>query len=255
MGTWGDSILDDDDARDIYDHYRRLFAQGKGHAAVRQALERDWADSIADPDDGPLFWFAVARAQWEFGSLQEEVLRRVEAIADAGLGLDRWRSGGPRMLARREKAVRQFLEKIRTPNPGPKARKVEKRHPPRYLPGDCLAVELIDGTFGAAIVLDTDDRHHTEGFDIVALLEWHSAEKPPPAIFDRRPWIRPPEDGRLIPVVRKCYARSHASAKRRLVPVGQVARTGEDARHSGTGFMGRWQDLIADLEHYYGLRT
>jgi hypothetical protein len=159
------------------------------------------------------------------------------------------------MLARRKKVVRAFLEKIRRPNPRPKTRKVETRYPPRYLPGDCLAVELNDGTFGAAVVLDTDDKHPTEGFDIVALLEWHSPEQPPLELFDQRPWIRPPEDGRLIPVVRKCSARSHAKAKDRLVQVGQVARIKDDAERSATGFMGQWQALMTDLEHYYGLRT
>lgn len=255
MAAWGDSILADDDAQDVYHHYCRLFNQGKEHAEVRQALEAGWADSIADSDEGPTFWFAVAQAQWEFGSLEEAVLCRVLEIADKGLGFDRWREGGSKMLASREKVVREFLDTISKPNPKPKKRKVEKRYPPLYLPGACLAVELHDGTFGAAIVLATNDKHHTEGFDIVALLEWHSVERPPLTLFDQRPWIRPAEDGRLIPVVRKCYARHHAKAKGQLISVGQVSRHKDDAKRTGTGFAGRWQELISDLEYYYGLRT
>ena len=84
---------------------------------MRQELERSWADSIADSDDGPIFWFAVARAQWKFGALDPDVLRRIAEIAKKGLGLDRWREGGPRMLAKREKAVHEFLAKLRQPNP------------------------------------------------------------------------------------------------------------------------------------------
>jgi hypothetical protein len=158
------------------------------------------------------------------------------------------------MLARREKIVREFLDKIRTPNPKPKKRKVEKRHPPVYQSGDCLAVELSDGTFGAAIVLDTDDSHDTEGFDFVGLLEWHSAEQPPLKSFDKRRWIRPPKAGRLIPIVRKCFARFHRKVKGKIVRVGLVSRHKDDPKSDGTGFVGRWEEVISDLEHYYGLR-
>ena len=127
MGAWGDSIFADDEVQDVYHHYRRLYNQGQEHAEVRQELERIWAESIADSDDGPIFWFAVARAQWEFGALDADVPRRIEDIAETGLGLDRWREGGARMLAKREKVVREFLDKIRQPNSKPKKRKVQKR--------------------------------------------------------------------------------------------------------------------------------
>lgn len=255
MGTWSDSILADDEAQEVYDHYRRLFNQGNDHSAVRQALERCWADSIADDDDGPVFWFAVAWAQWEYGALDEEVMRRISDIVEQGKGLDRWREGGPQMLAKREKAVRELLNTISKPNPKPKKRKVEKRHPPIYLPGACLAVPLNNGAFGAVIVLATDDRHTTEGFDIVALLEWCSNELPPLTFFAKRPMIRPDPEGRLIPVVRKCYARTHRKWKGKLIQVGQAARHKDDAASLATRFMGRWDEVISDLEHYHGLRS
>lgn len=255
MGTSGDSILADDDAREVYDHYRRLINQGQDDAAVRQALERSWADSIADSDDGPIFWFAVAQAQWEFGKLDPEVMRTVAEIVDGGLGLERWREGGSSMLAKREKVVREFLDKISKPNPKPVKPRVEKRYPPIYLPGDCLAVELSDGSFGAVIVLACDDRHETEGFDIVALLEWHSAERPPLELFEQGLLIRPDEDGRLIPVVRKCYARSHKKMQNKLHQIGQVSRHKTRDINKATRFMGRWEEVISDLEHYYGLRS
>jgi hypothetical protein len=255
MGAWSDSILADDDAQEVYDHYRRLINQGKEHAAVRQALERSWADSITDSDDGPIFWFAIAQAQWEFGQLDADVMRRVAEIADKGLGLERWREGGPSMLSKREKVVRDFLNKISKPNPNPVKRRGEKRYPPIYLPGECLAVELNDGAFGAVIVLACDDSHDIEGFDIVALLEWHSAEKPPLNFFEKVLLIRPNEDGRLIPVVRRCYARSHKKMRSQLHQVGQISRSKTDATNKATRFMGRWEEVVSDLERYYGLRS
>ncbi|WP_145243060.1 hypothetical protein [Urbifossiella limnaea] len=245
----------DDDALDVVRHYRRLYNQGMDHAAVRHALELGWAEAIADSDDGPVFWFAVAAAQWEFGALDADLLVRIQEIAEQGRGLDRWREGGPSLLAKREQAVREFLHVVRQRNPRPKKRTVEKRHPPVYLPGACLAAELGDGTFGAVLVLATDDRHETEGFDIVALLEWRSADKPPLRTFRQRQLIRPDADGRLIPVVRKCFARFHKPVRGKLTQVGQLARPESEETHLRTRFQGRWQEAITDLEHYFGLRS
>lgn len=255
MGTWSESILADDDAQDVVHHYRRLYNQGMEHTAVRQALEQGWAEAIADSDEGPIFWFAVAAAQWEFGALDADLLERIREIVEQGRGLDRWREGGPHLLAKREQVMREFLHEVSQRNPRPKKRKVEKRHPPIYLPGACLAAELGDGTFGAVLVLATDDRHETEGFDIVALLEWRSADKPPLPTFHQRQLIRPDANGRLIPVVRKCFARSHRTARSKLTQVGQLARPESDAPLLRTRFQGRWQEAITDLEHYYGLRS
>ncbi len=187
--------------------------------------------------------------------LDEEVLRRVEEIVDQGLGLDRWREGGPRMLSKREKVVREFLDQIRKPNPKPIKWKVDKRHPPIYLPGDCLAVELGDGSFAAVLVMACDDRHVTEGFDIVALLEWHSTEMPGLKVFEKGRLIRPKEDDRLIPVIRKCYARSHKKMQNKLHQIGQISRRSYNAINKPTRFMGRWEEVRSDLEHYYGLRS
>jgi hypothetical protein len=252
MGAWGDSILADDDAQDVYHQYRRLYNQGMEHAKVRRELERTWADSIADSDDGPVFWFAVARAQWEFGALDPDVRRRIEEIAEKGLGLDRWREGGPRMLAKREKVVREFLDKIRQPNPKPKKRKVEKRYPPIYQPGDCLAIELMDGSFGALIVLATDDTH-AEGIDEVAFLEWHAHEPPPLSFFDERRFVEP--KGWVNTNWMGCLASCHRSMKGRLRLIGRVPLRADDPKCKGPGAGGRWEHVAGVLEGYYGLRT
>jgi hypothetical protein len=264
MGSWGDSIFADDDVQDVYHHYRRLYNQGQDHTEVRRELERAWAESIEDSDDGPGFWFAVARAQWEFGALDADVLRRIEDISEKGLGLDRWREGGPRMLAKREKLVREFLEKIRQPNPKPKKRKVEKRYPPVYQPGDCLAIELCDGSFGAVIVLATDDTHDTEGFDCVGYLEWHAKIEPPLSFFSERRWLGAKEARELAQTIKgeswigsgmiSCLARFHRPMKNRIRRVGQVSLHSDDPKHKRLGRTGRWDEVASDLELYYGLR-
>jgi hypothetical protein len=253
MGTWGDSIFADDDAQDIYHHYRQLYNQGQTHDEVLRQMEQDWAETLADSDDGPIFWFAVARAQWEFGELTPDVLRRVEEIAEQGLGLDRWREGGPRMLAKCEKAVREFRDKLRTSNPKPKKQKIAKRYPPIYQPGDCLALELCDGSWGAALVLATDDRHATEGRDYVAALEWHASEEPPLDFFHQRLWLGSSSPQFVRPSTIMCFARFHSKMKQRIRRLGQVPLKQGDPKYNGTGRAGGWDNLISEVERYYGL--
>ncbi len=179
MGTWGNSILADDDAQDVYYHYRRLANEGKQHREVLQEMKRVWADSLQDSDDGPVFWLATAKAQWEYGALDGQVLAEVTKIVERGLGLDRWREGGPKMLAKRQGVLRKFLEQIRQPNakpiklkpkrpnPPPRPRATTARPPSDKLlvypfvpkstsllrPGQFWAIPLDDGRFGCGRVL------------------------------------------------------------------------------------------------------
>jgi len=254
MGTWNSTILADDDAQDIYAHYCRLVNGGQEFAAARQALERSWADTLTDSDDGPVFWLSLALAQWEYAALEESVRERVEQIASKGLGLARWREAGAKPLAAREKAVRDFAASLAKPPKKPKQPKPEKKYPSLYLPGECLAVKLMDGSYGAALVIGTDDRHATEGFDLVTLVDWHSTELPKLSHFAKRKWIKPDPEGRLIPVTRKCYARSHTKAKKQLISLGQIPRRAEDLKLV-KGFMGDWAALVRDLEFHYKMRS
>ena len=67
MGTWGAGILEDDLARDVYDAYLDEFDGGRGDAEIVAQLSKRFADSLACPDEGPVFWLAVAHGQWECG--------------------------------------------------------------------------------------------------------------------------------------------------------------------------------------------
>ena len=80
MGTWGFGILDDDVARDVYDQYVDAHAAGQQADAIVRTLNASFAHVIADPDEGPLFWLAVAQAQWECSGVTPEVRKHVEEI-------------------------------------------------------------------------------------------------------------------------------------------------------------------------------
>jgi hypothetical protein len=66
-----------------------------------------FAAEITDTDDGPLFWIALADAQWAYDGLESQVLKRVQEDFESGRGLERW-GEDPRGLSRRSAA----LEKV-----------------------------------------------------------------------------------------------------------------------------------------------
>lgn len=249
MGTWNVSIFSDDEALDVYEGYRSLYNEGREHDEVLAQMKQDWVESINDSDDGPIFWFGVARAQWEFGQLDAEVLRHVEEIEAEGLGLDRWREAGPRVLAKREKVVREFLEKIRQPNPKPKKRKVEKRFPPIFQAGDGLAIELSDGMFGAAIVLATD-ASHVQGVDWVVYLDWHGDEPPSLDFFEARRWLN--AEGGLLDRASWIFASTYRTFKKNVRHIGHVQVRPDDPKPKFRN-MGGWDSVARALQHHYGI--
>jgi len=190
MGTWGRAILSDDFARDTYDEFIRSFNAGEERAAITRQMITSSAEDISDTDDGPIFWLALAKAQWDTGSVDQEVLGRVEDIVGHGGGLDRWREAGKRELAKRQQVLADFVVQLRSPNPKPKKAKPPRLQQAIFRPGDCLVLNLSDGTFGAAIVLAAKDGYDTYGQNLLGTLYFKSTAKPTPEVFEKRRWLR-----------------------------------------------------------------
>jgi hypothetical protein len=194
MGTWGRAILSDDFARDVYDEFIANYNRGVDRETISQQLIQSSTNEISDTDDGPVFWLALAKAQWDTGPVQTAVLARVEEIVANGEGLDRWEEAGPKQLAKRKTALTDFLGTIQTANPAPRKRKPPKFVKAIFRPGDCLAVHLDDGTYGAAIVLAAHDGFEAYGSNLIGLLKFKSADKPAADVFERREWLLRADD-------------------------------------------------------------
>ena len=122
MGAWGTAILEDDVTADVYADFMERFDAGMTPAGIRKELESDYADGIEDQDDGPLFWLALAKAQWECGRLQSDVLAKVSAIVTTGEGIALWQESGAVLLEERKQALTMFLDLLGKPNPHPRKR-------------------------------------------------------------------------------------------------------------------------------------
>jgi hypothetical protein len=191
MGTWGVAILSDDFAADIYGDYMERYDDGEEHAAIREYLERDNAEALDDEDECPVFYYALAKAQWECGALETNVLQRVRNQITSGDGLERWEEDGATYLKKRNDALAKFLAQINTPKVKPRKRRKIRHAPASYQPGDCIAITLDDGDYGAALVLATDTSAREEDYSLVVLLKYKSSQKPQLSDFERRQWLCP----------------------------------------------------------------
>jgi hypothetical protein len=130
-----------------------LFNRGDSSEVLRKTILAKYAESVGDPDEGPLIWIGIAKAQWDCAHLEPLVVSRIREIVKDGLGLDRWAEQGDSLLQRRKAALNQFLDKLQTSNPRPRKPKKAIKRKPIFQPGDCLAVRLQDGDWGALLVL------------------------------------------------------------------------------------------------------
>lgn len=189
MGAWSTSILGDDFASDVYAGFMDAYNDGADLKEIRASVEHACLNEIADPDEGPVFWLALARAQWDCGALDADVLERVKQIVEQGLGLDRWKDESARDLMKRKKVVAEFYAKLQTPRPNPRKRRKPRLKPATFAPGDCLTLSLPSGAYGAAVVLVADNSHKAEGQNLIAALRYRSTQKPTPEVFESGDWL------------------------------------------------------------------
>ena len=123
MGTWGKGLLQDDLALDVYGDFIERYNDGADPKALHEQIFDKYAESLSDPDTAPSVWFALARAEWECGSLSPDVLSEVKSIVASGADLSRWPEDDRKA---RQRVLNDFLVRVSSPNPKPK-RRVKRR--------------------------------------------------------------------------------------------------------------------------------
>jgi len=243
MGAWGTAILSDDTARDVYDSYMAKYNEGLAHEDIREQLLEECAEMLDDMDDGPVFWLGFAKAQWECGALQDDVYQRVKTLIDTGAGLASWEEAGETALRKRKQVLQEFLEKISTPKEKPRKRRKVIPHPSIFAPGDCLAIKLSNGQYGAAFVLAVDnDSYPPDGQTLVILLDYLSPDKPALVAYEGRNWLL---SERGHPIGFWCGARDYKRSASSFELVGQIPLISSDPQWSNT--FSTWECLEYDL--------
>lgn len=117
MGTSGSALFNDDVASDVKRDFLDLLRRGVPPDRAVEVLKRDWANAIADTDDGPIFWLALAATEWEYGCLDEVVKRKAIEVIANGDELARW-SGSS--LSKRQSVLEALKVQLLSPQPKPK---------------------------------------------------------------------------------------------------------------------------------------
>jgi hypothetical protein len=177
MGAWGPAIFSDDTAADVRDEYRDLLGDAADPVAATDALIERSEEIIADADEGPVFWLALALTQHKLGRLEERVKREALRAIDQGLGLDRWREAGPAALKSRQTALAKARAVLVSPQPA--ARRIRPRYKDtcEWDAGELVAYQLKSGDWIVLHVLGPHPHQNGVGV-IVQVLDWRGDEPP-----------------------------------------------------------------------------
>lgn len=189
MSAWGYAIRSDDTVCDIQDSFKNSLKKDKNIAIATEAVHSEYGHMMGDPDDEPLFWLALADMQWTYGDLDAKVLKRVKADFKSEAGMDVWRDDPEFKFEKRRQVLEKFIDKISKRNPKPtKIPKLVIR-PPKFAAGDCIAVPLEDGTYGAGFVSVADHSDPEYGANVIAQIEYGKKSAPELSDFEQREYV------------------------------------------------------------------
>lgn len=126
MGAWGTSLYANDTSCDIREEYVDKLKRGKTNEEATQELIENNREIEGDFEEEPLFWFALADTQWNYGRLLPSVKERAMFFLERSEELDRWRDAGEKKLNAWIQTLTKLKEKLNTPMP--KEKKISKYH-------------------------------------------------------------------------------------------------------------------------------
>lgn len=142
MGAWGTSLYANDVACDIRGDYVEKLRSGKSNSDATRELMTQWADSLADSEEAPLFWFALADTQWNYGRLLPEVKEKALCCLSQDTEMERWRESGERQASAWAKTLQALGDKLNSPQPAPKKLRQYRTYKCTWNLGDTFAYQL-----------------------------------------------------------------------------------------------------------------
>ncbi|AFM13944.1 hypothetical protein [Turneriella parva] len=247
MGVWGTGIASNDVFKDIYGEFLDKFNQGAPVSEITKQISAAYSSLIDDPDESNELYFALAKAQWDCGSLDKAILEKVTDLINSGAELQRWQSLGASQaqLKKRETAMQDFLALIKEPNPKPRKPKPVKLVNAIFAKGDCLAIPLTDGRFGAALVLAAEEQTQF-GLNLLVAVDFLSVDKPNVQdILKGRCLNRHLQDMQPSPDLQYCYAKDFKKSKYQMEKIGEIQFEKLFLPKNARSVYGRW-DTFAD---------
>lgn len=142
MGTWGPRLYQDDLAADVRDYYKDQLHRGKTGKEITQELIAQNKYAVSDPDDAPVFWFALADTQWNLGRLEDFVKEQALHHIRDGYNVKRWAEEDPRGAKTRAETLEKLQLKLLSPQPAEKKIAQYKLYRCEWKIGDVFAYQL-----------------------------------------------------------------------------------------------------------------
>ena len=155
MGTWGTSLYSDDVAQDVRERYRQLVGEtGSGTEATKE-IRKEFAESLADPDEKTSVLLALADTQWRLGRLEPTTRRQALSIIERGADLQRWTEENPKLAEKRRLVLEALKDRLLREPPPPKkiAPSIQEAIP--WNKGDVIAYQRRCGKFALFRVVGT----------------------------------------------------------------------------------------------------
>lgn len=179
MGTWGTDISSNDTYEDIHSEFFVQYNNGKDPSEITKILIRENQNIILDSEECNNFWFALAKAQWQCKSLDQEIFEKVKSIIDSGLELEQWKKldASEIDIKKRKISLEKFLLSLQKPKSKPIPRKKKTKIDPVFRKGQCFTFKLQNGNYGGAVVLEAliNSKY---GYSLIATTRINKKTKP-----------------------------------------------------------------------------
>lgn len=142
MGVWGPGLYQNDISEDVKKFFRDQLHRGKNSSQITQELVDSYKDALADSDDRPNFWFALADAQWDMGRLLPSVKEQALACLEDGGGLLGWEASPKKQLEKRKMVLEKLRQKLNSPQPSEKKVSQYRLYRCPWKNGDVYALPL-----------------------------------------------------------------------------------------------------------------
>ena len=175
MGAWGVAIFSDDLAADLRGDFRDLIGDGLTSSEATDRLMAEYASSLNDPDEMPVFWIALAAAQWKLGRLEERTKQAALQVIDDGTDLKRWDDSKDR--AKRIVVLAKTRAELLSPQPLAKRIPRTVKEATDWQVGEMIGFRLLSGKWTLFRVIG----HHSDKggrFAICEIIDWVGDQLP-----------------------------------------------------------------------------
>lgn len=190
MGIWGTSLYSNDTASDIRGDYVDQLRRGNTNEAATQVLIENNRGSLADEEEAPLFWFALADTQWNYGRLLPQVKEQaIRFLENRDAELQRWEDSGDKRLSDAwNRTLDALQEKLNKPQPPEKKVYRYRLYQCKWALGDvfayCFTSEYSkeQGFYGQYVIFRKKSETYAYPGHIVPVIEvycWIGKEIPP----------------------------------------------------------------------------